>query len=388
MFRREIQERDNWRELARQYGFGFHSMYDQPYWDETAYYQFTLEQIERDLEAPTEELHQMCLAIVEEVVSSERLLTQCAIPESMWSQVASSWQRQEPSLYSRMDFAYNGSSPAKLLENNADTPTSLFETAFWQWVWLEDVVNKGRIHQSADQFNILQDFLIERFAEIAKFQPGQILHFSCCKYTEEDKGTVQYLEDCAREAGLSTAFVYVEDIGVTEDRTFVDTDDRTIRWMFKLYPWEFMFEEEYSAYLATSHVNWLEPMWKSILSNKALLPLLWQRFPNHPNLLPAYFSDDPKAANLQDYVVKPLFSREGANIEIVKKGQRIVKTPGPYGSGKNIVQQYYPLPKFGQSHTLIGSWLVNDKAAGISIREDSNIVTQDMARYIPHIILS
>lgn len=173
MFRREIQERENWRELARQFGFGFHSMYDQPYWDETAYYQFTLEQIERDLEAPTEELHQMCLEIVDEVVRSEQLLAQCAIPEAMWSQVASSWQRKEPSLYSRMDFAYNGSEPAKLLENNADTPTSLFETGFWQWVWLEDVVNKGRIHQSADQFNILQDFLIERFAEIGKFQPGK-----------------------------------------------------------------------------------------------------------------------------------------------------------------------------------------------------------------------
>ncbi|MCV5343457.1 glutathionylspermidine synthase family protein, partial [Escherichia coli] len=77
---------------------------DQPYWDESAYYQFTLEQIERDIEAPTEELHQMCLAIVDEVVRSERLLTQCAIPESMWEQVASSWRRSEPSLYSRLDF--------------------------------------------------------------------------------------------------------------------------------------------------------------------------------------------------------------------------------------------------------------------------------------------
>ena len=157
--------------------------------------------------------------------------------------------------------------------------------------------------------------------------------------------------------------------------------------MFKLYPWEFMFEEEYNQHLATASVNWLEPMWKSILSNKALLPLLWERFPNHPNLLPAYFANDPKANSLKDYVIKPLFSREGANIEIVKNGQRLVKTPGPYESSQNIVQQYHPLPKFGQSHTLIGSWLVNDKAAGISIREDNSLVTQDMACYIPHVIL-
>ncbi|WP_331451066.1 glutathionylspermidine synthase family protein, partial [Vibrio campbellii] len=124
---------------------------------------------------------------------------------------------------------------------------------------------------------------------------------------------------------------------------------------------------QYSQYLATSSVNWLEPMWKSILSNKALLPLLWERFPNHPNLLPAYFANDPKASSLKDYVIKPLFSREGANIEIVKNGQRLVKTPGPYESSQNIVQQYHPLPKFGQSHTLIGSWLVKTYSSSASI---------------------
>ncbi len=47
MLRIESKERPHWRTLAKEYGFGFHSMYDQPYWDETAYYQFTLEQIER-----------------------------------------------------------------------------------------------------------------------------------------------------------------------------------------------------------------------------------------------------------------------------------------------------------------------------------------------------
>ncbi|WP_394144594.1 glutathionylspermidine synthase family protein [Vibrio atypicus] len=387
MLRRDIKERANWKALAQRYGFGFHSMYDQPYWDESAFYQFNLQQIEQDLEAPTEELHQMCLSIVDKVVNDEQLLTRFAIPSSMWDQVRSSWVRKEPSLYSRLDFAYNGTGPAKLYENNADTPTSLFETAFWQWLWLEDVVNQGDMPRSADQFNILQDFLIERFREIATLQPGQVLHFSCCKYTEEDKGTVQYLEDCAKEAGLQTAFVYVEDIGVDANGQFVDSNNRLIRWMFKLYPWEFMFEDQYCAHLASAKVNWLEPMWKSVLSNKALLPLLWQEFERHPNLLPAYFGKDRKANALTDYVIKPLFSREGANIEIVRGGQSVIKTAGPYASDDVIIQQYCPLPKFGENHTLVGSWLVNDRAAGISIREDASLVTQDMARYIPHVII-
>ncbi|WP_325895330.1 glutathionylspermidine synthase family protein [Grimontia sp. NTOU-MAR1] len=387
MFRRQIPERPHWRELAKQYGFGFHTMYGEPYWDETAYYQFNLKQIEEDLEKPTEEIHQMCLDVVERVIRSDELLAKFGIPEAMWDLVAGSWRRRDPSLYARLDFTYDGVGPAKLYENNADTPTSLFETGFWQWVWLEDVVNSGRIHQSADQFNILQDYIMERFAELAKRQPGQTLHFSCCKDTEEDRATVQYLEDCAKEAGLHTSFVYVEDIGVNDAGEFVDLTGRVIRWMFKLYPWEFMFDEEYAQFLGSATINWLEPMWKSVLSNKALLPMLWKLHTNHPNLLPAYFADDPKASSLSDFVLKPLFSREGANIEIVRNGASTLKTDGPYDLSQAIVQQYQPLPKFGDNFTLIGSWLVNDRAAGISIREDASLVTQDLARYLPHVIL-
>jgi glutathionylspermidine synthase len=42
---------------------------------------------------------------------------------------------------------------------------------------------------------------------------------------------------------------------------------------------------------------------------------------------------------------------------------------------------------FAGNHTVIGSWLVNDRAAGISIREDHSPITQDMSRFLPHIIL-
>jgi len=387
MFRVDSKERKHWRALAKEYGFGFHSVYEDPYWDESAYYQFTLEQIEKDIEDPTEELHQMCLQVVDKVVKDEYWLKKFQIPESMWQNVLSSWKQNEPSLYSRLDFAYDGKSHAKLYENNADTPTSLYETGFWQWLWLEDMVDSHQLRRDTDQFNLLQELLIERFQNIATQQPGQTLHFSCCKDTVEDRGTVQYIEDCALEAGLSTSFVFVEDIGLNNKNEFVDLNDQAIRWMFKLYPWEFMFREQYANNIQQAKVNWLEPMWKSIISNKALLPLLWKMFPNHPNLLPAYFPDDKQVSSLDSYVVKPLFAREGANISIVEKGKKTLQTEGPYGDEGVIIQAYHPLPKFGDNYTLIGSWLVNDKPAGMSIREDVSRVTQDLSRYIPHIIL-
>ncbi|WP_413112483.1 glutathionylspermidine synthase family protein [Thaumasiovibrio sp. DFM-14] len=387
MLRLDISPRTNWKSLAAEFGFGFHSMYDEPYWDESAYYQFTLAQIEKDIELPTQEIHQMCLDIVDSVVRDEVLLNKFKIPSAMWDPILQSWQRKEPSLYSRLDFAYDGSGPAKLYENNADTPTSLYETGFWQWLWLEDCVNNGRLRRDSDQFNLLQELMISRFATLSQQQPGQLLHFSCCKDTEEDLGTVQYMRDCAIEAGLDTAFIFIEDIGINQQGEFTDLKHRPIRWMFKLYPWEFMFEEDFSPYITSSKVNWLEPLWKSVLSNKALLPLLWQRFRGHPNLLPAYFNGDSEAGSLQDYVIKPLFAREGANIEIIKQGKSVLKSDGPYGSEGHIIQQYHPLPRFGDNYTLIGSWLINDEPAGMSIREDSTLITQDHSRYVPHIIL-
>jgi glutathionylspermidine synthase len=383
MQRIAISERPNWREKATEYGFQFHTMYGEPYWCEDAYYQFTLAQIEQ-LEAATAELHQMCLQAVEKVVNSEALLTRFCIPKHTWDFVRESWQQLQPSLYSRLDLAWDGTGEIKLLENNADTPTSLYEAAFFQWIWLEDQLNAGNLPQGSDQFNSLQEQLIERFATLHQQHGFNWLHFACCRDTEEDRATVQYLQDCATEAGLPSEFLYIDEIGLGEKGQFTDQHDQVISNLFKLYPWEFMLREMFSTKLADAGVRWLEPAWKSILSNKALLPLLWEMFPNHPNLLPAWFADDASAPQMEKYVVKPLFSREGANITIVENGQEIARADGPYGEEGMIVQQFWPLPKFGDSYTLIGSWLIDDQPAGIGLREDRALITQDLSRFYPH----
>ncbi|RKF15836.1 glutathionylspermidine synthase family protein [Alginatibacterium sediminis] len=388
MLRIPIDPRENWRDLADDYGFEFHTMHGEAYWDESAYYQFSLDQIEKDLEQPTEEIHQMCLEVVDQVVRDEYWLKKFCIPQAYWQWILDSWQSGDPSLYSRLDFSYDGKSPAKLYENNADTPTSLYETGFWQWLWLIDGVDQGRLSRRSDQFNSLQEKLVNRFKDLAFLTPNRVLHFACCKDTPEDRGTVTYLEDCAKEAGIEVKFVFVEDIGRDAAGRLSDDDNHVISWMFKLYPWEFMFEEQFGELLPQQNMRWLEPPWKSIISNKALLPKLWSMFPNHPNLLPAFFESELKHLSSDlAWVKKPIFSREGANIQISGQGQELASSDGPYGEEGFIYQAFHRLPKFANNHTLVGSWLVDDKAAGISIREDTNIITQDMSRYLPHIIL-
>lgn len=379
--------RAEWQRKATEYGFKFHTMNGEAYWDESAYYQFSLKQIEEDLEKPTEEIHQMCLAVVDLVVKDEERLKQFQIPSHYWQQILDSWQRHDPSLYSRLDFAYSGNGPAKLYENNADTPTSLYESGFWQWLWLQDLVDDQILPQNTDQFNSLQEKLVSRIGQIAAHYDISTMHFACCKDTDEDRGTVQYLQDCASEAGLASPFVFVEDIGLGQNGRFTDLTDTCIDALFKLYPWEFMQREEFGDAIQDSQVDWIEPIWKTILSNKALMPMLWKMFPNHPNLLASYFEDELHKAQNTKLVKKPIYSREGANVSIIENGKVIQSADGPYGEEGYIYQEFYPLPKFSGSHTLIGSWLVNDQAAGISVREDSSLITQDSSRYLPHVIL-
>ncbi len=382
MERVAISERPDWREKAAEYGFNFHTMHGEPYWSEEAYYRLTLAQIEK-LEEVTAELHQMCLQVAKRVVASDELMDRFRIPKHVRDFVRQSWNSHQPSLYSRLDLAWDGSGEPKLLENNADTPTSLYEAAFFQWIWLEDQIAAGNLPPDSDQFNSLQEKLIERFAQLKAQSGFNLLHFTCCRDTVEDRGTVQYLQDCASEAGLASEFLYIEDIGLGEKGQFTDMQDQVISNLFKLYPWEFMLREMFSTKLEDAGVRWLEPAWKSILSNKALLPMLWEMFPNHPNLLPAYFADEDHP-ELEKYVVKPIFSREGANVRIIEKGQEIARVDGPYGEEGYIIQQFHPLPKFGDSYTLIGSWLIDDQPAGIGIREDRELITQDLSRFYPH----
>ena len=378
-------ERDDWRATAEACGFDFHTIDGERYWDERAYYAFTLDEIERQIEAPTGEIDAMCLELVGRAIADEKYLRALKIPEAYWPLIRDSWHRDELSLYGRLDLSFDGRSPAKLLEYNADTPTSIFEAAVFQWTWLEQAIERQIIPPRADQFNSIHERLIEAWKKLSH---GCHLHLAGMTDNTEDAGTLAYLEDTARQAGLPTTVLDIEQIGLRDDGRFVDLDDRPIELSFKLYPWEWMFHDAFGANLAKAPTRWIEPPWKAILSNKGMLPLLWQMFPGHPNLLPAFFDDDPAAAQLgASYVRKPLYSREGANVALISQGVTLVEQQGPYGSEGFIRQALAPLPDFSGQYPVLGSWLVDHAPCGLSIREDENPITGNNSRFLPHAIL-
>ena len=382
MIRVTLPERPGWRSEAERVGFGFHEMYGEPYWEDGAAFLLSLDEIETRIEDPTSELHAMCMDFAADAVRSEETLERLHVPASAHDLVRRSWEEGAPHLYGRFDLAYDGSGPPKMLEYNADTPTGVFEAASFQHGWLLDRTQEGWLPPGADQFNLIQESLVEA---LATFDPAAILHFACATANDEERGTATYLMDCAVQAGLPVDMIDVEAIGVDAQGRFTDASDRVIERCFKLYPWEDMLREPFAEHLRPG--TFVEPAWKATLSTKALLPLLWERHEGHPLLLPAHFEDDPRADELTDAVLKPLHGREGENVAIRRSGTVTQETDGTRGEEARVVQGFAQLFEDGGRHAVLGSWVVGDRACGLGIREDAGPITRDLSRFVPHAIV-
>ena len=372
MKRIDLTPRPDWQTKVEGAGLIWHTASGAPYWNESACYSFSSAEIDM-IEEATAACYTLFLQAGQYVID-RKLFDRFGIPEWVWPLIQAAWSAEPPALnYGRFDFGFDGREPPKLFEFNCDTPTSLLEAAVVQWDWKEEVF------PHLDQYTSLHDKLVAKWRDIARLLPAPVQFSSAREATGEDAVTAAYLMDTAREAGLATDAILISDIGWNGQR-FTTLREESIGAIFKLYPWEWLVQEPFGRHIAETDTIWIEPIWKMIWSNKAILPILWDLAPRHPNLLWAS-SDKPAAA---DYAVKPILAREGGNVQLVRDGRVIAQKDGPY-TGAVIYQGLYDLPDFGGNRPVVGSWIVDGAPAGIGIREDGPI-TGNLARFVPHVM--
>lgn len=379
MQRHTIAPRDNWQGAVEEQGLIWHSDADGPYWDESAYYSFTLDEVER-FEAASEAVYQLFMEAGEWIVGQTDVLEQFGIPDYCHKAIRAAWKAEPPALnYGRFDFGYTGDDDPKLFEFNCDTPTSMLEAAVVQWDW------KEACFPDLDQYNSLHEKLIGRWAALRARLPGQRVWFThVADAAHEDTITTTYMRDLAAQAGLETHAVLIDDIGIDAQGRIVDQEDQLISAIFKLYPWEWLVRESYGQDLIRHLPTtvWIEPIWKMLWSNKAILQVLWAMFPGHPNLLAASVVRERIG---ESYVAKPFLAREGANIEVVRHGETLARSQGEYRDGLTMYQELFPMRDFGNGYPVLGCWVVDGVAAGMGIREDG-LITGNRARFVPHVI--
>ena len=371
MQRIPLTPRPDWRAKAEALGFTYHTHERGPYWDESACYEFSSREID-ELEAAANTLHSLCIAAAQVVIDRGEW-SRVGIPEKAVPTILASWNRDDPSLYGRFDLAYDGASPPKLLEYNADTPTALIEAAVVQWAWLQECF------PDADQFNSIHEKLIEAWRNVG----AERVHFTAVNDLPEDTQTITYLMDTCLQAGFQTRWTAIDQLGWDHaNARFVDAEDAEVNALFKLYPWEWLWREPFAECLPTAKNLFIEPPWKLLLSNKGLLPMLWELNPGHPNLLPAFTSLEASLGG--NYVRKPVLSREGANLTVVEGGVTLEENGGDYGAEGFVYQARAAIPNFSGNRPVCGVWMVNHEACGLGLREDTRRITGNLSRFVPH----
>jgi glutathionylspermidine synthase len=373
MKRISITPRKNWENSVRQQGF----VYYNDYYKEDSCYVFSKEEIE-NIEKATVEVFDMCCKTMDFLINTPHLLVDIfKIPSQFVPLIVNSWKQDDVALYGRFDLAYDGEN-IKVLEFNADTPTSLLEASVIQWYWLQE------FDQTKDQFNSIHEKFVAHI-ENCKDYLNEKVFLASITGSEEDYMTTKYIEDCFNQAGVRTEYIHVEDICVNEDGDFCSNSGELIKSIFKLYPYEWMFHEEFSDNLAESLKKgntWMEPVYKAVWSNKMFMYYLHKMFPNSPYVLKCQLTPE----GMENYVVKPLLSREGANVTIFEGTDIIAQTGGEYGEEGFVYQEYFKIPKFEGKTPILGSWVVGGESAGMGIRESENLITNNMAQFISHMI--
>lgn len=393
-----VPPRANWQARVEAEGMLWHSANGVPYWHEGAAYRFTEAEIEQIHEA-TQACHDMALSAVGAIIEGGEL-AQFGYGAEAIALIERSWQTHERDIYGRIDLAYDGVNPPKMLEYNADTPTSLLEGAVVQWTWLTDTAGADATNQYNDIHRALVDRMQTLKAErdaglLGVRQRGAPLHVACVFPHDEDTGTVAYIESVAREAGLEVCFVPMDQIGFSEVEggTFLDQNDGPIRLLFKLYPWDWLLADDYGAALTQAvlknNIRLFEPAWKMLLANKLLMARMWEMYPDSPYLLETRVSDAAFRAAGRAFVCKPALGREGQNVSVFAPdgGNATARTDGHYADNDFVYQAFADLfrdPASG-SYALIGSWVINGVALGMGIRESDHLITDDRSRFVPHL---
>ncbi len=338
-------------------------------------------------------LYDMFIEAAQYVIDNQ-LYIELGIPANLVKLIESSWERDDWHLYGRFDLAGGlDGQPIKLIEFNADTPTSLFETAIIQWALL-----KSNKMDETSQFNNLHEMLRENFRRLitgtdadldfdSRYNGEKIL-FSSIRDLPEDERTTRYLQQAAHEAGFFTDYCYMDEAGFNAEEGIFNSDQQLADFWFKLFPWEDIAEQELEVSrlldLADKKgkTRFINPAYTLLFQSKGILKVLYDLFPDSPYLLHTDYQPLPGIKQVE----KKLFGREGANMRILDaNGQCIEETVGPYGFHKNIYQEFVEFPKDSEERSYQAGVFYVYEACGLGFRRGGAIL-DNMSKFVGHMI--
>ncbi|AJC85447.1 glutathionylspermidine synthase family protein [Campylobacter peloridis] len=337
------------------------------------------------------ELYDMYVAAAQEVIDNDRF-DELGIPFNLVEAIKMSWENDVHwHLYGRFDLAGGlDGKPIKLIEFNADTPTSLFESAILQWA----ILKQNKLDESA-QFNNIYEALADNFKRLItleedvsgfeKYYQGWKILFSSIAGSNEDTITTKLLAHIAKEAGFESEFSFVDEVEFSPEGIF--KNDVNYEYFFKLIPWESIAIEEGELAMLLTQIMQnqkaiiLNPAYTLLFQSKGIMKILWELYPNHPLLLET--SDEPLVG--KKCVKKPVFGREGANVSIIEaNGDISFKTDGDYQNNRFVYQEFAEFNQNENDYYQAGVFFAYE-GCGLGFRK-GGLVLDNYSKFVGHLV--
>jgi glutathionylspermidine synthase len=378
--------------VLEQIGFHWHTDSDQTKYVADELVIVSNQEAEAYYEA-VNELYDMYATAAQHVIDNN-LFFELGIPFNLIELIKKSWENDVHwHLYGRFDLAGGiDGKPIKLIEFNADTPTSLFETAILQWAILK--------HNKMDedrQFNNVYEAISDNFRRLItlfddtqtfeEHYDGWKILFSSIHDNVEEEQTVRLLQQMAIDTGFETGFESMSAVKF-DDEGIYDRDDNAYEYWFKLFPWEdIAIDEPELAVMLASIVNnqkaiIINPAYTLLFQSKGMLKILCDLYPDSPYLLKTSFEPLKGSACVE----KRVFGREGANVRILDaSGNTVEENDGPYGNFKAIYQEYVEFPTDAQANSYQAGVFFAYEACGLGFRRGSKILN-NMSKFVGHVL--
>lgn len=373
-------------------GFGWHTDLDGSRYIANELVSITQDEAEAFYEA-TNELYDMYVAAAEYVINND-LFHELGIPFNLVDTIKASWENDVHwHLYGRFDLAGGiDGKPIKLIEFNADTPTSLFETAIIQWAML-----KFNNLDEAAQFNDVYEALVENFKRLVtleedtsafdEYYEGWKILFSSIAGSVEDENTTRLLEAAARDAGFECDFAFVDEVSF-DDENGIFWNGQNWEYWFKLIPWEMIAIDESDLAIIIKNIIKnqkaiiLNPAYTLLFQSKGIMKILWDLYPNHPLLLESSF----EPLNGKKQVKKPFLAREGANVSIINSDGSIeIQNDGEYANGKFLYQEFADFAKDESGNSYQAGMFFAFEGCALGFRKGKDII-DNYSKFVGHII--
>ncbi len=349
----------------------------------------------KQLKRATNELHALFMHATDYVLQHPALLEYFNLPKALWPRIRESWDnRRNEMITGRFDFCMTENG-IKVYEYNSDSCSCHMETG--------KVQDKWATYMGVDDGYSPGDRLHKKLAEaFRKAHVNGVLHIMQDNDLEETYHAL-FFQEAMEHAGLTCKVLKgVEGLTWGDNGEILDSDGEPVRWVWKTWAWETALDQiraecEHDAELMSSYeldqvrdhpprlvdvllrkdVMVYEPLWTLIPSNKAIMQVLWQLFPDHPNLLETTF--EPSEQMLQDgYVEKPIAGRCGHNISIVEAGEVMASTGGNFNHQDVVFQELCKLPNIEGYNLQLCTFTVAGSYAASCVRADQrNVITRD-----------